>query len=184
MERTYIYLVFTKTNTWLSRIIGAVSQIEYPHASLSLDDSFTRMYSFGRVNPDNPFSGGFAEENLFEGVFQKSSGCRCLIYRVPVNKAQYIAVQSNIHQFWKNKEEYGYNFIGLLGVWFNKPIKRKKHYFCSQFVSEILIRGQISEAKLVPELTRTDDLLALKSKELVYEGPVTQYNIIPQQYVS
>ena len=68
MNNKYIYLVLTKTGTWLSKLICTFSQIKYAHSSISFDGSFTKMYSFGRTNSDNPFSGGFVEESLFEGV--------------------------------------------------------------------------------------------------------------------
>jgi hypothetical protein len=81
-------LVFTKTGTWLSKLIYAFSQIKYAHTSISFDISFTKMYSFGRTNPDNPFSGGFVEESLYKGVYSKFSKCECLIHRYPVYKKQ------------------------------------------------------------------------------------------------
>ncbi len=182
MEHTYIYLVFTKTNTWLSKIIGFVSKIEYPHASISLDNSFTRMYSFGRIDPDNPFSGGFTEENLFEGLFKKSGDCRCLIYRLKVDSSQYSAVQAEVSAFMHRREVYRYNLMGLVGVWFNMPIKRRNHYFCSQFVSEVLIRSQLFHDEKLPELIKTDDLYLIKNKELVYEGPVLEYRTFVPTY--
>lgn len=178
MEYTYIYLVFTKTNTWLSRLIGYVSKIEYPHASISLDNSFTRMYSFGRIDPDNPFSGGFTEENLFEGLYKKSGDCRCMIYRLKVNHTQYSAVQAEVSEFISSRDVYRYNLMGLLGVWFNIPIKRRNHYFCSQFVSEILIRSCLLHDEKIPELIRTNDLYTIKNKELIYEGLVLEYDTL------
>lgn len=182
MEHTYIYLVFTKTNTWLSRLIGFVSKIEYPHSSISLDNSFTRMYSFGRIEPDNPFSGGFTEENLFEGLFKKSGSCRCRIYRLKVDPSQFSAVQSGIYEFADRRDIYRYNLMGLVGVWLNVPIKRRNHYFCSQFVSEILIRSCLLPEEKVPELIKTDDLYAIKNKELIYEGPVLEYRTLTPTY--
>lgn len=54
MSDTYIYLVFSMTGTWLARLIRMIFKLKYVHTSISLDDSFTKMYSFGRINPDNP----------------------------------------------------------------------------------------------------------------------------------
>jgi hypothetical protein len=68
MNYIYVYLIFSKTGTWLSRALNIFSDTKYVHASISFDDSFSKMYSFGRTNPSNPFSGGFVEENLFDGV--------------------------------------------------------------------------------------------------------------------
>lgn len=170
MSYKYIYLVFSKTGTWLSRALNVFSETKYVHASLSFDDSFTKMYSFGRTNPDNPFSGGLVEENLHDGVYKKFSKSECQIFRVRVTEQQYYELQKTVNDFLKDKEKYKYNFLGLFAILLNKPIKRKNHYFCSQFVSEVLIKGSVYQSDKAPELTKTDDLFAIENKDLIYEG--------------
>ena len=48
MENKKIYIVLTRTNTILSRLIGFIEDDEYTHASISLDRGLSQMYSFGR----------------------------------------------------------------------------------------------------------------------------------------
>lgn len=175
MDYRYVYLIFTKTNTWLSTLICAFSEIKYPHSSISFDDSFTKMYSFGRKNPANPFSGGFAEENLRKGVYNKSSGCECLIYRVAVTEEQYSSLQNQVDIFVVGKDSLRYNFLGLFGVLFNRTIKRDKHYFCSQFVSEILMGSNVFDFGKTPELITSNDLILIKDKDIVWEGFVNDF---------
>lgn len=170
MSYKYIYLVFSKTGTWLSRALNVFSETKYVHASLSFDDSFTKMYSFGRTNPDNPFSGGFVEENLYDGVYKKFSKSECLIYRVRVSEEQYDNLKETVEEFMKDKEKYRYNFLGLFAILLNTPIKRKNRYFCTQFVSEVLIKGSVHEFNKVPELMKTDDLFSINNKDFFYEG--------------
>jgi hypothetical protein len=179
MEHKYFYLVFTKTGTWLSKIIYTFSDIQYPHSSISFDNNFTEMYSFGRTKPNNPFSGGFAIENLHEGVFRKFPESDCLIYRVKVTEEQYIALQQQVENFLREKDKYKYNLLGLLGVLLNIQIKRKSRYFCSQFVAEILINSKIIKYDKVPELISTSELYAIENKELIYKGYVSDYTLIP-----
>lgn len=180
MSDKYIYLVFTKTGTWLSKLIYTFSHIKYAHLSISFDNSFTKMYSFGRTNPDNPFSGGFVEENLYGGVYKKFSKCECLIYRVRITGEQYLSLQQQVEKFLKEKKKYGYNFLGLFGILLNKPLKRQNRYFCTQFVSEILINSSIFHSKNVPELIRTSELFAIENKDIIYEGLVNNYCTIPR----
>lgn len=166
-----IYLVFSKTGTWLSRLICMFSQIKYPHVSISFDRSFTKMYSFGRTNPDNPFSGGFVEENLYGGVYKKFSRSKCIIYQVKVTEEQYITLHNQVEKFCRNKKKYKYNFLGLVGVICNRPIKRQYYYFCSQFIAEILINSNIITSEKIPALIRSDELLTIiNNKVLIYEG--------------
>ena len=175
MNQKYIYLVFTKTGTWLSNLICTFSHIKYAHSSISFDSQFTEMYSFGRTIPDNPFSGGFVVENLYEGVFRKFSGCECLIYSVKVTEEQYSSLQQQIENFLREKDKYKYNFLGLFGVLLNKPIKRECRYFCSQYISEILINSTVLKSEKVPELISTKELLTIENKEMIYKGLVNQY---------
>jgi hypothetical protein len=179
MNHKEIYLVFTRTGTWLSRLICIFSRIKYPHVSISFDDSFTRMYSFGRRSPDNPFSGGLVEENLQDGVFRKFPDSQCRIYRIEVSEEQFRLIRAQIKAFLKEKEKYRYNFLGLFGVITNRPVKRKNRYFCSQFVSHILMNAGVFHGNKAPELTRPDDLLAIDNKRLVYEGPVMGFRNVP-----
>ena len=175
MNRKDIYLVFTKTGTWLSRLINIVSHLKYPHASLSFDPSFTKMYSFGRLNPNNPFSGGFVEEDFRKGVYKKFPRCKCLIYKVTITDEQFFSLQQQVQKFIEEKKKYRYNFLGLFGVIINKPLKRRHRYFCSQFVSEVLIKSGILQSEKVPELIRTDELCALPNRELIYEGTLNEF---------
>lgn len=175
MNDKYIYLVFSKTGTWLSRIINIITKIKYAHSSISFDNSLTTMYSFGRINPNNPFLGGFVEENLHEGVYKKFINSECLIYKVKVSDIQFYSMKKEINRFSDKKYKYKYNFIGLIGILINIPIKRKTHYFCSEFVSEILINCNIYESNKIPSLIRTSDLFEINNKEIVYEGYINNY---------
>ncbi|GAB6085765.1 hypothetical protein [Alkaliphilus crotonatoxidans] len=176
MQDQYIYLVFTKTGTWLSRLINLFSDTKYVHASISFDPTFREMYSFGRTNPNNPFSGGLVEENLHDGVYKKFSHSECLIYRVKVSGKQMTFLKKEIEIFLAQKEKYRYNFLGLFGVLLNKPLKRRHHYFCSQFVYEILIKSNIFKLNKAPELVKTTDLFLIENKELIYKGYIRQYH--------
>ena len=80
------------------------------------------------------------------------------------------------------KDSYKYNFLGLFGVLFNIPMKRKDYYFCSQFVSEMLMKSGIYNSSKPPELTRTDDLFKLENQELYYNGYVNQCVPFKQLY--
>ncbi|HHT47773.1 MAG TPA: hypothetical protein GXZ98_00565 [Firmicutes bacterium] len=176
MDHPSIYLVFSKTGTWLSRLITLFSPMKYAHTSISFDPSFTQMYSFGRINPNNPFSGGFVVENLFGGVYKKFPRCTCMIYKIGVTEEQLLSLQEQVASFLREKEAYRYNLLGLFGVLFNQPLKREKRYFCSQFVAELLINSSIYSSPKVPELIRTSDLFTIENKEVIYEGIVKDFS--------
>ncbi|MEG0773438.1 hypothetical protein [Clostridium sp.] len=182
MKVKSIYLVFSRTGTWLSRLISLFVEGKYAHASISLDDKFTQMYSFGRINPDNPFIAGFTEENLYNGVYKKFSRSECLIYKLDVTEEQYEILKEEINKFFMEKEKYKYNFLGLFGVVFNKPIRRRNHYFCTEFVSEVLMKTNIYNLDKNPALTKPDDLIAIEHKEIIYEGFINNYQSFNEVY--
>jgi len=171
MEQTkYIYLVFSKTGTWLSRTLNFFSSSKYVHASISFDNHFDAMYSFGRKRPRNPFSGGFVKENIFEGVYKNYLDSECIIYKIPITMQQFEGIQKDITKFNFNKANYRYNFLGLFGILLNVPLNRNNYYFCSQFVYELLEKHDILKLDKQAGLVTIIDLMAVENKSMVYEG--------------
>ena len=66
-----IYIILTYTGTILSKIVKIYTRRENSHVSISLNEDLTKMYSFGRLNPYNPFSGGFVHEEIDKGTFKR-----------------------------------------------------------------------------------------------------------------
>lgn len=176
MDNNYIYLVFSKTGSWLSRSISIAANIKYAHISISFDATFSELYSFGRRKPHNPIIGGFVKESFYEGFYKRFTASECLIYRVAVTNDQYIALKKEIELYYTNKEKYRYNFLGLIFLLVNKPIKRKNHYFCSQFISELLIKYHLYKSEKCPELIKPNELLEIQNAELIYEGFIKDYS--------
>ena len=165
-----LYLVMSQTGTWLSRLIKAYTKEEYNHISISLDDSLSTMYSFGRTNPVNPFSGGFALENIYDGVYKIFPECRCIVYRLEVTDDQYYKLQDILKEFEENKDIYRYNFIGLFYIALNMDKQRKNRYFCSQFVCEVMQRSNILNFDKPSNLVTVKDFLDIPYIHPVFEG--------------
>jgi len=140
-----------------------------------MDESLTTMYSFGRVNPDNPFSGGYVHESLYTGVYKKFRNCECIIYRLPVTEEQYRILVEELARFDAYQDFFRYNFLGLIAAGLQVPLKRKQRYFCSQFVSELLMKINVLKSDRSPELIRPTDLLFIEGKEEVFRGYVRDY---------
>ena len=81
-----IFIVITQTGTMLSRILKRITGAEYNHASLSLSQDLTRMYSFGRMHPYNPFWGGFVIESPHAGTFRRFSDTTAIILAVEITE--------------------------------------------------------------------------------------------------
>lgn len=50
MDKAHLYVVLTRTNTVISRLIHLVTRDEYTHAALALDRDLKEMYSFAQIH--------------------------------------------------------------------------------------------------------------------------------------
>lgn len=178
MGESSIYLVFSRTGTWLSRSINIITSNQYTHVALSLDSNFNNMYTFGRLNPNNPFYAGLTVESLYDGVYQKSPSCESLICRIPVSSEQLLRLLQEIDKYYNSDIKYKYNFLGLFAVLLDKHWKREHYYFCSQFVTELLVNSGIWDSPKEPELTRPIDLIDIENKEIIFQGLTTELTAI------
>ncbi|GAB2546363.1 hypothetical protein [Gracilibacillus alcaliphilus] len=167
MRKKYIYLLFTNTGTLFTKAIRLYTKASYNHASIALDLSLKEMYSFGRKYPRNPFLGGFVKEETQESFFQRAD---CSIYACEISAEQEQRLKDSLSLFMSSPENYHYNFIGLFGVMFNKPIHRKNAYFCSQFIAYILAEAAIASFHKPFELITPQDLQQLPELTLIYQG--------------
>lgn len=154
MERR-VYLILTDTGTLFTRMIKLYTKKPYNHASLSFDPQFFELYSFGRKLPRNPFVGGFVKESIQTGLIKQA---KCAIYYCTVSESQFQKMNHFIQQIEEQKDLYRYNLLGLFAIAFNKKIKRKNAFFCSQFVSTVLKEGHVIEFSKHPSQVTPHDL--------------------------
>lgn len=132
------------------------------------------MYSFGRLNPYNPFVGGFVHEYVNKGTFKRFKKTKVKILKLSVTKEQYEIINNKIKTIEKNKNTYGFNTKGLFMVWIKKEKLYKNKFYCAQFVRYLL---EAADVKLnnVPRFIAPDDFKKLSGAEIVYEGKLQNY---------
>ncbi|MBR1866482.1 MAG: hypothetical protein IJ801_08250 [Lachnospiraceae bacterium] len=174
-EQRYIYVLLSRTHTVPARLIRLFTKEPYSHASIALDIELKHMYSFARKRIYNPFDCGFIDENIETGIFGRDKNTYCSVYEVPVTEEQYQMLEEEINVFIKNREDYRYNYTGLVGVMFGKNIEDGRHFFCSQFVSYIFYKSGIMLHSKKSGLTRPYDFhIQLKDKR-IYKGKLSEY---------
>lgn len=172
MGKKVIYFVFTDTGTNLSRIINYCTRQSLNHVSIGFDDQLKELYSFGRTQPKNPFSGGFVREDIKSDFLKDAS---CAIYAYHTTEEEYERVLSNIKQIESIQHHYRYNFIGLIGVLFRIQIKRKNAFFCSEFVATMLQDAESIQLSKPSYFVTPADIRAEISMNLIYEGKLGNY---------
>ncbi|MFS0777852.1 hypothetical protein ABC255_17875 [Neobacillus sp. 3P2-tot-E-2] len=167
-----MYLLLTNTGSFLTKLIKLYTKKPYNHASIAFDCQLSEVYSFGRKTVRNPFIGGFVKENVKTGLFKQAN---CVIYSIAVTEEQIQKMNQVLKECELKKKDYRYNFIGLFGVMFNKPIKRKNAFFCSQFVAFLLEESNIIYFNKPLSLITPHDLQSTSTFQFVYEGKLKDY---------
>lgn len=170
-----IYIILTYTGTFLSKVIKCYTGDEFSHVSIALDTDLNQMYSFGRLNPYNPFYGGFVHERINKGTFKRFSKTTARIYSLEIEEEQYEKLKEEIRQIKKVRREYRFNTIGLLAVGFKVRIKRDNYFYCAEFVKHVLEQAEIE--KDLPPLIRPDNFKKIENLKTEYEGLLKLYKL-------
>ncbi|WP_453991411.1 hypothetical protein [Bacillus nitroreducens] len=170
-----VYILLTDTGTIFTKMIKLYTKNPYNHASIAFDSELSEVYSFGRKSARNPFIGGFVSENVKKGLFKRAD---CALYSITVNELDVQKMRQYINEIQAQKDDYRYNFLGLFGFLFNKPLKRSKAFFCSQFVASVL--NECNEIKFDKPLSliAPNDLKNIEPLRFEYEGKLSNYPTI------
>ena len=167
-----IYIILTYTGTILSKIVKIYTRKEYSHVSISLNEDLTKMYSFGRLNPYNPFIGGFVHEGIDRGTFKRFKKTKTKIYSLEITEEKYKNIEKIIKNIQKKKNLYKFNLIGLIALTLNVKIKREKYFYCAEFVKYVLEQSQVLT---LPDLVKPEDFEKVKGLSEVYQGVLKEY---------
>ena len=173
VDMKQIYIVLTHTGTLLSRLIKCYTKDEFSHCSISLDIELKEMYSFGRLNPYNPFWGGFVHEYINKGTFKRFYKTKAKIYSLDVTEEQYEKIKNNVIKIQRNKEEYKFNILGLFAAGFHKKIGEEHSFYCAEFVKYVIENDGVDTE--LPEVVKPEDFKYMKGLREVYSGLLSRY---------
>lgn len=130
-----LYIVVSKTNTFIGKIIRFVTHCKYNHVSISLSNELQPLYSFARFNINSPIVGGFVEESWLR-YLMNNKNVIARIYNIPIDIEDYERIKDELSNFSHNKSKYMYDTFGAIC----KKCKKKKSnkYTCLSFVNKIL----------------------------------------------
>ena len=142
-----IYILLTRSGTLLSNLVYAVTGANYTHASLAFDEDLSCLYSSTRKNGYTMFPAGPSREYLNRGVFRLRENVPCALYALDVSDEAYTRARRRAEHMMAHGSLYQFNVIGLALCGMHIRWKRRRHYFCSQFVSEVLQKSGAGAAK-------------------------------------
>ena len=96
---------------------------------------------------------------------------------LPVTLEQYNKISNLIDYYWSHRNEYSYNFIGILSMLaIGKGIAPKNSFFCSQWVATVLQEAGVNLfADKEPKDVRPFDFYGALEDKIIYEGSVVKY---------
>lgn len=118
---------------------------------------------------------GFVKEEVRRG---SQRAIRYRMYRLRVTKDAYLRIQERLCTMYGQRERYRYNLLGMVAsYYFHYPLKRDTHYFCSQFVAEILESCGALEFDKNASLVYPMDFCGNAKLQLVSEGMLEQLGV-------
>ncbi len=165
-----IYILLTRSNTLLSRIIHLITADPYTHVSISFNQSLQSLYSSARKNGVTMFPAGPCKEQLQKGYYKRHPDIPCALYELEVTDEVFYDAKEEVHNIMKEADLYSFNIFGLILCRLNIPYHRKRHYFCSQFVGDILLKSHALELPKDSSLMRPMDYTGISKLECRYEG--------------
>ena len=170
-----VYILLTHTGTILSKAIKLYTSHEYTHVSNALDEKLDRLYSFGRINPYNPFIGGFVHESINNGTFKRFQNTQARLYCLEISDYRFNRIKHIINNMNRNRGKYHFNTIGLFLVVLNIKLRRNNYFYCAEFVKYLF--DQSGTDILLPEITKPADFLKLNDLTMIYQGKLKDYTL-------
>ena len=164
------YIVFSRTNTGIGKLIRGITRNQYNHASLCLDGKFYQLVSFARKHVNNPLQGGFVIETpvryLNDGEDITVKVCRVDKDAFPTNE-----LKSRLDDIRSEEESYIYNTYGAIMSPLRIKFSPYKTFTCVEFVAFVLgLEGKIYNVRQLEKIF---------DKSKVYEG---SYKHLVEEY--
>ena len=173
-ETQKVYIVLSQTGTVLSRILKLYTRAPYNHSSIALSKDLDVMYSFGRLNPYNPFVGGFVQESHAFGTFKRFKNTRVMVIEADVTPEAYAGLCTHIRAMLNTRTESHYNYLGLLLAAIRIHRAKRNCYYCSEFVKAMAVQAGVEGAEAIPAIVKPMHLLRVPHRT-VYVGKLRDY---------
>lgn len=162
-----ISIMLTRFSDNGSKTISVLTRFYYTHASIGLEEDRNTFYSF--------VTKGFLVEKVTRYIRPDWAPVPCVVYEIPVSEEHYQRIKEIISSFVEQKKTLQYSKIGVAAALLNIPFKRKNHYFCSQFVADVLRQSNTIRMHKDSTLIFPKDLHRLPQNQLVFQGTLPDF---------
>lgn len=165
--RKKIYILLTRFPDNGSKILEFLTGCHYCHAAIGLGEDMNHFYSFKKK--------GFIIEEITRYLKPNRTPFACQLYQIEVSGKIYGKVKHLLEHFAARKNQMHYSNLGVVLSLMRIPFKRPYHYFCSQFVAEVLMLSRAAKLKKSSTLYLPGDLRKLAGVQLVFHGNMRDF---------
>ena len=127
-----IHVVMVKGKSPFSDAISAVTNSQFSHAAICIDNDFNNLYSFNVANGNG---GGFSNEKIDN--YPKEN--RLAVFSFFVTKDNYDKIEERVKMLSDNVNKTAYSVINILALPFKRiNLNLSNSMICSQFVDSLL----------------------------------------------
>ena len=158
-----VYLLLTKFPDTGTKIIKALTGLEYPHTSIGLDEDMNTFYSFVYK--------GFIVEKINRYAKPGRENIPCKLYEMNVSEETYLKIKQALEYFVEFRDYFYYSKTSLVLSILGLPYKRSRFgFFCSQFVAHILQKSMENKEIKCVNRCFSNDLSSISGMHLKYQG--------------
>ena len=159
-----LYLMISRTNTVIGKLIRVFCRCPYNHISLTTDPSLQNWYSFARYAQDVPLYGGFIREPA-ERFLASGEDIPVRIFRVGIPKSRAQKLEQLFSHAGKRDFKLLYNTLDAVFSSFGRQVSIPNAYTCLSFACTVLNLQFRSIRELNEYL----------SSYLIYEGSLSSF---------
>lgn len=174
-----VYVVLSATPTKIGRMIRLFTRSSFNHASISLTEDLSEMYSFARYRAHNALTGGFVQEFPQRLTLGKDTDVQIKVYEIPVCEEQYRKISEFVAEVRDDDEQCIYNSLAVLGHPFGLGSHTYKADVCTSFVVKALMHGGINLLESMLDPMSPNEIDELLSPYLYYHGSLQEYHPAP-----
>lgn len=161
-KKYYLYLMVSRTETNIGRIIRVFSRYPYNHVSLSLDPNLREWVSFGRFRKDTPFYAGFIRETA-ERYLSQNGDTPIRLFRLQITEMKFRQLSRLFSSAGYGETRLIYNLYDAIASSVHIKIPIRGAYTCLSFASMVLDKRYLNIKEL------NDDL----QPYMIFEGPLS-----------
>ena len=111
----------------------------------------------------------------FVGTFKRFSKTRIVVLDIAVSEEQYQAISRRIQTMLMLKKFYHYNYLGLWLAGLRICYRRKRCFYCSEFVKDLLEKQNIKGARQLSSIVQPIHFLKLPTARRIYTGRLADF---------